>query len=302
MKPARGGGRGAPRSGGRCFLDWGSLPSSSAPPRPPRSPARLPASPASAAAGILARRSAQLVGRAPPPHTPGRVRAPGEVVAGSARTPRPEVLVDLGGGRGGMHLPPGSRPLPSPTRVWAVTLPRPQRRRWRWRRRWWQNRWPTPCAESPRPAGESRKVNAASLGGFVCAEPELRREPRQGAGPEWRKRRQLGSSALRASSLNRLLSRPLQPGGFVPCPFHSDSRVHCSLRADHCEILSAPAPSQPCESSIFIKARSFKKQNDMLRLSWKNRPRRHAERKGLFLIITWELAVSGVIPGPRAGL
>lgn len=239
----------------------------------------------------------------PPTHTPGRVRAPGEVVAGSARTPRPEVLVDLGGGRGGdMHLPPGSRPLPSPTRVWAVTLPRPQRRRWRWRRRWWQNRWPTPCAESPRPAGESRKVNAASLGGFVCAEPELRREPRQGAGPEWRKRRQLGSSALRASSLNRLLSRPLQPGGFVPCPFHSDSRVHCSLRADHCEILSAPAPSQPCESSIFIKARSFKKQNDMLRLSWKNRPRRHAERKGLFLIITWELALSGVTPGPRAGL
>lgn len=100
-----------------------------------------------------------------------------------------------------------------------------------------------------------------------------------------------GSSALRASSLNHLLSRPLQPGGFVPCPFQSDSRVHCSLRADHCEILSAPAPSLPCESSIFIKARSFKKQNDMLRLSWKNHPRRHVERKGLFLIITWELAV-----------
>lgn len=108
-----------------------------------------------------------------------------------------------------------------------------------------------------------------------------------------------GSSALRASSLNRLLFWPLQPGGFVPCPFQSDSRVHCSLRADHCEILSAPAPSQPCESSIFIKAKSFKKQNDILRLSWKNRPRRHVERKGLFLIITWELAVT---PGPRAGL
>lgn len=104
-----------------------------------------------------------------------------------------------------------------------------------------------------------------------------------------------GSSTLRATSLNRLkfelLPWPLQPGGFVPCPFQSDSRVHCSLRVDRCEILSAPALSQPCESSIFIKARSFKKQNDMLCLSWKNHPRRHVERKGLFLIITWELTV-----------
>lgn len=103
------------------------------------------------------------------------------------------------GREGDLHLPLGSRPLPSPTRVWAVTLPLPQRRRWRWRR-WWQNRWPTPCAESPRPAGESRKVNAASLGGFVCAEPEQRREPRQWAGPEWREHRQLGSQSHKFES------------------------------------------------------------------------------------------------------
>lgn len=37
----------------------------------------------------------------PPTPTPGRVRAPGEVAAGSALTPLPEVLVDLGGGKGG---------------------------------------------------------------------------------------------------------------------------------------------------------------------------------------------------------
>lgn len=164
----------------------------------PASPlARPPASPASAAAGILARRSAQLVGRAPPP--PRSVASPQGGGGGKCSHPAAGGPGGSRGREGDLHLPPGSRPLPSPTRVWAVTLPRPQRRRWRWRR-WWQNRWPTPCAESPRPAGESRKVNAASLGGFVCAEPEQRREPRQGAGPEWRERRQLGSQSHKFES------------------------------------------------------------------------------------------------------
>lgn len=251
--------RGA-EAGGRRFLDGGAfLPPPpgrgrpSAPPRPPR--------PASAAAGIRARLTCRAGGRAGARAPPGRARAPGEVAAGRAGAPaaRGPGGSRAGGGGDASAAEFATAPLPhacvgcdiaaatkEEVEVEATAVAEQVAHALRGK-----------PARDPQWKAEKlmRQVWVA-----LCGEDaEGRREPRQGAIPEWSARGQPCSRSFRFES-----PAVLSPVALRVCPLalcEPDSGVHCGIRADHCESLSgwwvtAQVLSQPRPSWILIKAKS----------------------------------------------
>lgn len=249
--------RGA-EAGGRRFLDGGAfLPPPpgrgrpSAPPRPPR--------PASAAAGIRARLTCRAGGRAGSPRPGASPRGGG---GGKGWRPRGPRSGGFSGGQGwggdASAAEFATAPLPHACVGCDIAAATKE-----------EVEVATAVAEQVAhalrgkpardPQWKAEKLMRQVWVALCGEDAEGRREPRQGAIPEWSARGQLGSRSFRFES-----PAVLSPVALRVCPLalcEPDSGVHCGIRADHCESLSgrwvtAQVLSQPRSSWILIKAKS----------------------------------------------